>query len=77
MPARQVIVACGVTPSARDAEQLAPMVERIVATTSRRPATLAEAGFFSEANRGAAEQAGVDVYISPDREAHGHALAAG
>jgi Transposase DDE domain len=74
----QVIIACGVTPSASDAEQLVPTLRRIVATTSRRPATLmADAGFFSEANRVAAEQAGVDVYIPPDRDAHGHALAAG
>jgi len=74
----QVIIACGVTPSASDAEQLLPMLERIVATTARRPASLmADAGFFSEANLVAAEQAGVDVYIPPDREAHGHALAAG
>jgi hypothetical protein len=78
MPAGRSLLRAASRRRPSDAEQLVPMLGRIVATTSRRPAPLmADAGFFSEANRVAAEQAGVDVYIPLDRDAHGHALAAG
>jgi transposase len=68
----QVIVACGVTPAAVDAEQFVPMVEQVAANTGQAPAAvLADAGYFSESNLMASGVSGIELYVPPDRQTHG------
>jgi transposase len=70
--AHQVIVACGVTQAAADAEQFVPMVEQVAANTGHAPAAvLADAGYFSESNLTAPGVSGMALYVPPDRQAHG------
>jgi transposase len=72
----QIIVACDVTQAAADAGQFVPMIVHVVDTTGQTPTTvLADAGYFSEANLGAPEVTGVDLYVPPDRQPHGAAAA--
>jgi transposase len=61
----QVIVAHGVTNNGGDAEQLAPMLERVRAALGELPSQLsADNGYLSEENVAHCERAGVDAYIS-------------
>jgi hypothetical protein len=61
----QVIVAHGVTNNGGDAEQLAPMLERVRAALGELPSQLsADNGYLSEENVTRCERAGVDAYIS-------------
>ena len=69
---RQVIVAWAVTQAAGDVEQFGPLLARVEANTGSRPVIVsADAGYFSEANLEAAQTVGIDVYVPPDRQAHG------
>lgn len=68
----QIIIAQGLSNQAPDAEYFIPMVDRVLDLCGRVPeATLADAGFFSEANVRRAEARGLDVYIAPARTPHG------
>lgn len=68
----QIIVACGVTQAAADAEQFVPMVAQVAANTGQPPAAvLADAGYFSESNLTAPSLAGIGLYVPPDRQTHG------
>ena len=68
----QVIVACALTQAAPDVAQLLPLLDQIEGNTGQRPAAvLADAGYFSAANVTMAQAWGIDVYIPPDRGAHG------
>lgn len=67
----QIIVACGLTQSAADAEQFVPMLEEVAANAGQRPAAaLADAGYFSEGNLTAPGLAGIELYVPPDRHTH-------
>jgi transposase len=69
--AHQIIVACGVTQAAADAEQFVPMVAQAAANTGQAPAAvLADAGYFSESNLTAPGVRGVALYVPPDRQKH-------
>lgn len=65
----RLIVATEVTQSAADAEQLLPMVEKILAVTQESPGeVLADAGYRSEANLQGLEDKKIDGYVSLGRE---------
>ncbi len=67
----QIIVAQGLSNQAPDVEYFIPMVDRLLSLYGHIPeATLADAGFFSEANIRRTEE-GLDVYIAPARTPHG------
>ena len=68
----QVIVACELTQAAPDVAQLLPLLHQVETNTGQRPAAvLADAGYFSEANITMPQARGIDVYVPPDRRAHG------
>ena len=68
----QVIVAIGVSNQPSDAVHLQPMLERILANTSRLPDVLiTDAGYCSTSNLEACEQRGLEAYISLSRQPHG------
>src|SRR5258706_7292455 len=68
----QVIVACEVTQAATDVAQLLPLLHQVEANTGHRPdAVLADAGYFSAVNITTSQALGLDVYVPPDRGAHG------
>lgn len=72
----QVIVACGVTPEATDVRQFGPMLTQVTTNTGRMPAIVtADAGYFSDANVTAAVEAGLDLYVPPDKGVDGRAAA--
>jgi len=74
----QIIVACGLTQAAADAEQFVPLVEQVTANTGQPPAAvLADAGYFSESNLTAPGLSGVERYVPPDRHPHGEPAAVG
>ena len=65
----RLIVATGLTQNAADNGELLGMVEKIETVTGELPkALLADAGYPSEANFLALEQAGIDGYVSQGRE---------
>lgn len=65
----RLIVAAGITQSAADAEQLLPMVEKILEVTQGNPGEiLADAGYRSEANLQGLEDKKIDGYVSLARE---------
>ena len=67
----QVIVACTVTPMAADVGHFVPLLERIRTQFRHAPAIVtADAGYFSEANVAAAEAAGCECFVPPDRQLH-------
>ncbi len=73
----QVIVAADVTQEANDKQQLVPMVTQAVANCGQPPAAAsADSGYFSEAAVTAPALAAIDLYVAPDRQKHGDALAA-
>jgi transposase len=64
-----LIVATGLTQNAADNGELLGMVETIESVTGELPeALLADAGYKSEANLQALEQAGIEGYVSQGRE---------
>lgn len=66
----QIIVAHGVTNDPTDAEQLAPMLERVAENTGQRATILtADTGFLSEGNVAYCAKAGVDAYIAVHKSA--------
>lgn len=68
----QIIVAHGLSNQAPDAEYFIPMLDRTLTNCGRRPdATLADAGYFSDANICRAEARGLSVYVAPARTPHG------
>jgi transposase len=67
----QIIVAHRLTQAAPDVGQFVPLLEQVTAQMGQRPAVvLADAGYFSEANLAAADQAGIECFVPPDRQAH-------
>ncbi len=61
----QIIVAHGVTNDPTDAEQLAPMLERVAENTGQRATIVtADTGYLSEANITYCARTGVDAYIA-------------
>jgi transposase len=65
----RLIVAAEITQSAADAEQLLPMVEKILEVTQGNPGeVLADAGYRSEVNLQGLEDKKIDGYVSLGRE---------
>jgi transposase len=70
----QIIVACGVTQEATDVRQFEPMLTQVMRNTAHVPAIVtADAGYFSDANVRAAVDAGIEIYIPPDKRVDGRA----
>ena len=68
----QVIVAQHVTPSAPEAQELLPAVDRIGRVLRRTPKqVVADAGYWSEANVQGLAQRGIDGYVARARVKHG------
>ena len=68
----QIIVAQDVTQQANDKEQALPMTAQVKVNTGQSPEEASyDAGYFSDTQVHGLEQAGVDVYCSPDRLKHG------
>lgn len=68
----QVIVACGLTQSATDRNQLQPMVERIEAHTGQNPTELsADCDYCSEDNLAALDRREIRGYIATGKQQHG------
>jgi transposase len=68
----QVIVAHALTNQAPDVEHLPAMLERIEATTGKRPKQMtADAGYWSEANLSECEKRAIDAFIATGRLKHG------
>jgi transposase len=68
----QIIVATGIGNSGSDQDQLAPMIDAVIANTGRVPReTSADAGYCSEANLAAAAARGTRAYIATGRQRHG------
>lgn len=69
----QIIVAAKVTQDANDKRQLIPMLEAVEESMGRMPdVASADSGYFSEQNVSAQRLDGVDLYIPPERQKHGH-----
>jgi hypothetical protein len=69
----QVVVACAVTQQVTDVQQFVPLLTQVQTNTGQRPTIVtADAGYFSEANVSAAAVEGLDCYVPPDRQTHGH-----
>ena len=67
----QVIVAQHVTPSAPEAQELLPAVDRIGRVLRRKPKqVVADAGYWSEANVQGLAQRGIDGYVARARVKH-------
>ncbi len=67
----QLIVAQAVTQAANDKQQLIPMIEQVEQQSGQKPEqVLADSGYASEENLGAAEAAQVDVYVAVARDKH-------
>ncbi|MBX3188874.1 MAG: IS1182 family transposase [Labilithrix sp.] len=61
----QIIVAHGVTNNGTDAEQLAPMLERVRENVGEMPSEItADSGYLSQENVSYCDDVGVDAYIS-------------
>lgn len=68
----QIIVAEGVTQESNDKKQLLPMMIKVEENMGSLPEnTLADAGYFSEANVTATSLENTHLYIPPDRQKHG------
>ena len=68
----QVIVAVGLSNQPPDAEHLAPMLERIVASAGALPDVMTmDAGYWSEDNAKACSDQSIDAYIATGRLPHG------
>jgi transposase len=70
----QVIVACGLTQSATDRHQLAPMVKQIEDLNRRNPKELsADSDYCTEDNLGELEQRNIRGYVATGKQRHGKA----
>ncbi|HVS64520.1 MAG TPA: IS1182 family transposase [Thermoanaerobaculia bacterium] len=68
----QVIVACEVTQSATDRNQLKPMVEQILANTGQSPRELsADSDYCSEENLAELDRQGIRGYVATGKQQHG------
>jgi|TARA_B100000315_G_scaffold1398_1_gene1280 transposase len=69
----QIIVAADVTQDTNDKRQVAPMIERIKASTGgKKPRTFtADSGYFTEANVQTLEKQQIDAYIATEKLKHG------
>ena len=68
----QVIVACDVTQSASDCDQLKALVEKIEANTGHNPAELsADSGYCSEENLAELERRAIRGYVATGKQQHG------
>jgi hypothetical protein len=67
-----IIVASGLSNQAPDAQYFVPMLDRTLGLCGRSPdASLADTGYFSDANIRRAQARGLEVYIAPARTPHG------
>lgn len=67
----QIILAADVTNQAADSPHLLPMVDQVVANTSRRPiGVLADAGYWSESNRQGLQSRAMESLIPPEKLRH-------
>ena len=70
----QIIVAAAVTQEANDKKQLVPMLTQAAENCGAAPAAAsADSGYFSETAVTASALAAIDLYVPPDRQAHGDA----
>ena len=70
----QVIVAEDVTQQTNDKQQAEPMMDQVPVNTGQTPKRASlDAGYFSEDNVIALEDAGIEAFIPPDRQKHGQA----
>ncbi len=68
----QIIVACSVTNSSSDKQQLRPAVSQIKENLGQKPKKLsADSGYYSEENVQELRAEGIDDYVCPDRLKHG------
>jgi len=73
----QVIVAAELTQQTNDSQQLAPMIEQVIANVGCKPeAVSADAGYWSEANVMDERVAGIDLHIATGRRKHEERVAA-
>ncbi len=74
----QVIVACDVTQSASDRNQLQALVEQIQVNTGRNPTELsADSGYCSEENLAELERREIRGYVATGKQQHGQPAPAG
>jgi transposase len=72
----QVIVAAAVTQEANDKKQLVPMLEQVKVLVGSKPQqATADAGYFSEASVTDRRLEGIDLFVAPDKQKHGEAVA--
>jgi len=68
----QVVVAAEVTDQANDKQQIEGAVEQIEGNLQQKPRELsADAGYYSDDNVRALQEAGVEALIPPDKQRHG------
>ena len=71
-PVLQLIVGQAVTQQANDKKQLLPMIEKVQQQSGQRVSeVLADSGYCSEENLGAAQEK-VDLYVATDKQKHHH-----
>ncbi len=74
--AHQIIVAADTTQQANDKRQLVPMMQHVLNNMGQLPEKVsADSGYFSEEAVTHPHLAPVDLYVPPDRQKHGQALA--
>jgi transposase len=72
-PVLQLIVGQAVTQQANDKKQLLPMIEKVQQQSGQRVSeVLADSGYCSEENLGAAQEEKVDLYVATDKQKHHH-----
>lgn len=72
----QIIVAAEVTQEANDKQQLVPMLAQVEQNLGQKPEkATADAGYFSEQAVMDERLQGIDLYVAPDRQKHGEAIA--
>jgi len=67
----QIILASDLTNQAADVGHLVPLIDQVEVNTGQAPKqVLADAGYYSDANRAALEQRGIDALIPPYKVKH-------
>ncbi|MFS8535969.1 MAG: IS1182 family transposase [Limnochordales bacterium] len=67
----QIILASDLTNQAADVGHLVPLIDQVEVNTGQAPKqVLADAGYYSDANRAALEQRGIDALIPPYKVRH-------
>ena len=70
--AHQIIIAADVTQHVNDKQELVPMMVKLIENMGRLPDnTLADSGYFSEANVTHPDLAGTNLLVPPNRQKHG------